>query len=680
MTTHRVARIAGLLITAACSLLPALATEPAGAGANWAHVGGGSGESGFSRLDQISAANVGRLGLTWYVDLPGEVSLEATPLAVNGLLYFTGGYGTVYAVDGVSGRSLWRFDPQTWKYDPAKLHYMLAVNRGVAYAGGRVFSAALDGRLFALDAGTGKLLWSVQTLDPKSVQDITGAPCAFDGKVIIGNTGADAGARGYVTAYDAATGREVWRFYVVPGTASENRGDPAMERAAATWTGSYWKTGTGGAVWDSMTFDREFNRIYLGTGNPGPLDPMLRSPGGGDNLYTDSIVALNAHTGKLEWAYQVNPRDEWDYDATQSIILADLLIQGKRRPVLLQAPKNGFFYVLDRRTGKLISAGKIGKVTWAERVNPASGRPIEAQGSRYDTSGEATVWPSPIGAHSWQAMSFSPETGFAYIPYMQLGARFTAGKPVRGSTRFRPISMSLLADGPGDGKGALLAWDPVHQRAAWRVPRESIWNGGTLATAGNLVFQGTEEGMLFAYDASTGRRLWSFSAGLGIIAAPMSYAAGGSQYVSVLVGYGGSTWSVGRFTSVRWRFAAPRRLLTFKLGGRAQLPPSAAPDRALDDPSYRLDPRSVAAGRALYGACAICHGSDLGSSGAPAPDLRASRVALDPDSLWRVVHGGALLPGGMPRFETLTREQVMDIYAYIRAGAREYVRTQTERR
>jgi quinohemoprotein ethanol dehydrogenase len=684
VTIQRAARVAVLLITAACSLSPSLAAEePAGAGADWAHVGGGSEESGFSRLDRINIANIDRLGLAWYLDLPGEVSLEATPLAIGGVLYFTGSYGAVYAVDGVSGKALWRFDPQTWKYDPAKLHYMLAVNRGVAYADGRVFSAALDGRLFALDARTGKLLWSVQTVDPKSVQDITGAPCVFDGKVIIGNTGADYGARGYVTAYEAATGHEAWRFYIVPGAASDNRGDPAMERAAATWTGSYWKSGTGGGVWDSMAFDRRFDRIYLGTGNPGPLDPMLRSPGGGDNLYTDSIVALNAATGKLAWAYQVNPRDEWDYDATQSIVLADLLIHGRRRPVLMQAPKNGFFYVLDRRNGKLISAGKIGKVTWAERIDPGSGRPIEAQGSRYDAGGEATVWPSPIGAHSWQAMSFSPRTGLAYVPYMQLGARFSAGKPATSAGRSRPISMSLLANTPGDGKGALLAWDPVHQRVAWRVPRGSIWNGGTLATAGNLVFQGTEEGMLFAYDAATGRRLWGFSAGLGIIAAPMSYAAGGSQYVSVLVGYGGSTWSVSRFTSVRWKFGVPRRLLTFKLGGRAHLPLSPVTDRAveaLDDPSYRLDPASVAAGRALYGACAICHGLDLVSPGAPAPDLRASRVALDPDSLWRVVHGGALLPSGMPRFETLTREQVMDIYAYIRAEAREAARTQKGRR
>jgi quinohemoprotein ethanol dehydrogenase len=659
--------------------VPASASGGNAAGPDWPTVGGGADQAGYSRLDRISTATVSGLGLAWYLDLPGEVTLEATPLAIKGVLYFTGSYGAVYAVDGVSGKLLWRFDPQTWKYDPAKLHNTFAVNRGVAYSDGRVFSAALDGRLFALDARTGKLLWSVQTVDRNSPQDITGAPCAFDGKVIIGSAGADFGARGYVTAYDVATGREAWRFYVVPGTPAQNRGDPAMERAAATWTGDYWKTGTGGAVWDSIAFDPEFNRIYLGTGNPGPYDPKLRSPGGGDNLYTDSIVALDAASGKLTWAYQVNPRDEWDYDSTETMILADLVIHGSRRPVLMQAPKNGFFYVLDRRTGKLISAGKIGKVTWAERISLATGRPVDARGGRYDETGEATVWPSPVGAHSWQAMSFSPETRLAYIPYMQLGARFVA-RPVPGAAYFGGVSMFLVAKGPDDGKGALLAWDPVRQRTAWSVPRKTVWNGGTLATAGDIVFQGTAEGWLYAYDATTGRQLWKFNAGLGIIAAPISYAAGGRQYVSVLVGYGGSAAIASQFMNVGWKFGAPRRLLTFELGGGAQLPPSPAPDmtvNALDKPSYRLDPQKVAAGRALFGACAICHGRELESAGAPAPDLRASRVALNPDSLWAVVHGGALLAGGMPRFEILTRAQVMDIYAYIRAGARDVIAAQS---
>lgn len=667
------AALAALMALSPAPAVAAGSASTAAAGANWLTVGGAADESGYSHLEQINASNVRGLGLAWSRDLPGEVTLEATPLAVNGVLYFTGSYGAVYAVAGTSGRLLWRFDPQTWKHDPAKLHDTFAVNRGVAYSDGRVFSAALDGRLFALNAGTGKLLWSVQTLDPASMQTITGAPCAFDGKVIIGSAGADFGARGYVTAYDAATGGEKWRFYTVPGTPAQNRGHPAMERAAATWTGRYWKTGTGGEVWDSMTFDQRLNRIYLGTGNPGPYDPQLRSPGGGDNLYTDSIVALDADTGKLVWAYQVNPRDEWDYDATQTMILADLVIDGRGRPVLMQAPKNGFLYVIDRRTGKLISAGKIGRVTWATRIDITTGRPVEVKGARYDASGEATVWPSPVGAHSWQPMSFSPETHLVYIPYMQLGASFIAGKPVPGAAYFGGVSMSLLARGAGDGRGALLAWDPLQQRAAWKVPLPTIWNGGTLVTAGDLVFQGTADGFLSAYDAATGRRLWRFAAGLGIIAAPMTYSAGGTQFVSVLVGYGGSAGIASQFMNVGWKFDQPRRLLTFELGGRGRLPASAPADesvKTLDDPSYRLDARQVAAGRALYAACAICHGRELVSAGGPAPDLRASRIASSPESLWTVLHDGALLPKGMPRFETLTRAQVMQIYSYIRAGAR----------
>ena len=315
------------LALGACLALAAHGGEAAGsaggmgAGANWTSHGGGSDESDFSRLEQITTSNVPQLGLAWWLDLPGEASLEATPLAVDGLLYFTGSYGTVYAVDGSTGKLLWKHDPEIWKHS-IKMLFGLAANRGVAYAEGRIFSAAQDGRLYALDAKTGELVWTVDTTTPDSMQTITGAPRAFNGKVIIGNAGADLGRRGYVTAYEAATGKQAWRFYVTPGSAQENRGDPAMERAAVTWNGEYWKSGTGGAVWDSITFDAELNRIYIGTGNAGPYDPEARSPGGGDNLYTASIVALDADTGKYVWHYQVNPRDSWDYDATQQMTLA----------------------------------------------------------------------------------------------------------------------------------------------------------------------------------------------------------------------------------------------------------------------------------------------------------------------------------------------------------------------
>lgn len=672
--------IRGSLTLLCCLLGLATLNTPAtgatvDAGSNWPSHGGDSDETDFSRLDQINASNFSRLGLAWSLDLPGEVTLEATPLAVDGVLYFTGTYGAVYAVNGATGKILWKYDPQTWKHNPFKMDFTFAANRGVAYAGGRIFAAALDGRLSALDAKTGKIIWTVETTAPQSMQTVTGAPRTFNGKVIIGNAGADFGARGYVTAYDQASGRQLWRFYVAPGSPQENKGDPAMERAAATWGGEYWKNGTGGAVWDGITFDAELNRIYIGTGNASPYDPKLRAPTAAyDNLYTCAIVALDADTGKFIWDYQVVPRDSWDYDSTQQMTIADLVIDGKKRQVLMQAPKDGFFYVIDRTTGKLVSADKIGKVTWADHIDLATGRPVETKDIHYET-GNVTIWPGPMGAHSWMSMAFDPKTGFVYIPTMQAGVHFWRGRLESGAVNVGGLNLKDVETDPQDGKGALIAYDPVHQKVVWRAQHDAIWNGGALATAGDLVFQGTADGYLYGYDAATGRQLWKFNAGLGINAAPISYAVDGKQYVSVLVGYGGSSAVWGTLMNVGWKFGAqPRRLLTFALDGTATLPPSPPPDfsvHAVDDPSFKPDPKDVAIGHATFIACAPCHGRDLVSTGAPGPDLRESRIALDPNALWTIVHDGALIEHGMPRFATLTHEQVMQIYAYIRATARQ---------
>jgi quinohemoprotein ethanol dehydrogenase len=667
---------ASLAFAGLLGLLPgaAIAGEPVGAAANWAFHGGDVNESGYSTLDAINTANAGKLGLAWSLDLPGEASLEATPLAVDGVLYFTGSYASVYAVDAASGKIIWKYDPETWKVHPNKMLFGFGANRGVAYADGRIFSAALDGRLFALDAKTGAVIWTAETTDPKSGQTVTGAPRTFKGKVIIGNAGADFGQRGYVTAYEAATGQQAWRFYAVPGAPEENKGDPVMERAAATWNGEYWKHGTGGGVWDSITFDPELNRIYLGTGNAGPYDPEKRSPGGGDNLYTASIVALDADTGKYAWHYQINPRDSWDYDCTQRMTMAELTIGGKPRKVLMQAPKNGFFYVIDRETGKPISAEKFGKATWASKIDLSTGRPVEAKDIRYE-KGDVTIWPSPTGAHSWQDMSFSPKTGLVYIPYMQLGVHFSKGPPPeRGAVSVGGLNVQDYEADKLDDKGALLAWDPVHQKQAWKAQHDVIWNGGTLATAGNVVFQGTGEGWFSAYDAVTGKRLWKFNAGLGIVAAPIAYSVGGKEQVSVLVGYGGQSAAWGSTMNVGWKFGVqPRRLLTFSLDGTAALPPTPPPEKsvkAVDDPSIQIKPEDVAAGHAMFLACGACHGRDLVSTGAPAPDLRESQIALNPDSFYSVVHDGTLIQRGMPQFP-MSRETVMKLFAYIRAGARE---------
>jgi quinohemoprotein ethanol dehydrogenase len=666
--------VVGLWVVLQAAFMSASAEPDAGGGhsVSWPDHGGTSDETAYSPLREINDANVQRLGLAWFLDLPDEQILQATPLGIDGVLYFTGSHSTVYAVDGSSGNLLWKYDPQVWKVGPQKMRFALAVNRGVAYADGRVFVGTLDGRLIALDAKTGKLRWSVETTTRESLQTITGAPRVFNGKVIIGNGGADFKARGYITAYDQTNGKQIWRFYAAPGSPDENRGDPAMERAAATWSGEFWKTGTGGGPWDSITFDRELNRIYIGTGNASPYDPEERSPGAGDNLYTASIVALDSNTGRYLWHYQVNPRDSWDFDATQQLVLANLRIRDQHRQVLMQAPKNGFLYVLDRATGKLISAGKIGKATWADHIDLATGRAVEAKNIRYQ-DGEVTIWPSPVGAHSWHTMSFSPKTHLLYIPYMQIGTRYAKRAAENGS--LGGLSMALVKNDPQDGRGALLAYDPVQQKMRWQVQHSSLWNGGTMATAGGLVFQGAADGFFSAYDALTGKALWHFNAGLGIIAAPIAYAIGGREYVSVLVGYGASN-TLGDIMNVGWKYGAqPRRLLTFCLDGNTALPPSSPPDTAVypvDNASVKIDATDVISGQVLFaGNCAGCHGANVISAGAPAPDLRESPVAVDRNSLWSVVHDGTLLKRGMPRFDTVDEAQVGQIQAYILSRARE---------
>jgi len=659
-----------------------LAPATAGTSANWPNTGGSVDESGFSRLDQIGTATIGRLGLVSFFTLDNEVTLEATPVAVNGVVYFTGSSGSVYAVDAVSGKQLWKWDPEIWKASPLKQLMNFGANRGVVYADGRIFAGVLDGRLVALDAATGRLLWSTLTIDPTDGATVNGAPRVFDGKVIIGNGGADGPhpVRGDVTAYDQKTGKQVWRFFVTPGSPAQNKGDPAMEAAAKTWTGEYWKVGGGGGtVWNGITFDPELNRIYIGTGNGGPWNPAKRSPQGGDNLYLTSVVALDAGTGKYLWHYQYNQRDAWDYKATANIIDATITIDGKPRKVLMQSPTNGFFYVIDRETGKLISAEKTGKVTWADHIDLNTGRPVEAPNIRYET-GETIMYPSMIGTHNWQAMSFNPKTGLVYIPYMQLGAVYTT-KTKPGDFVFGGMTAYGKKMSPEDGHGALLAWDPVAQKPRWRVPIDTIWNGGTLTTGGNLVFQGTADGWFSAYDATSGKRLWHFYAGLGIVGAPMSYSIGGKQYVSVLVGYGGTTAAMSDIMNVGWKYGAqPRRLLTFALDGHTALPPSPPPDmmvHAVDDPALKLDETAVATGQAMSVACMACHGPGFRAAGSPAPDLRESQLALDEDNFYAVVHDGALVQRGMPNFGVvgMQRPQIHALWMYLRATAREALGT-----
>ncbi len=651
-----------------------------GAGDDWSTVGGGADEAAYSRLTEIDAASIGKLGLAWSLDLPGEVTLEATPLAVGGVLYFTGSYAAVYAVDGASGRLLWKYDPQTWKHDPDKMHFSFGANRGAAYENGKVFAVALDGRLFALDAKTGKELWVTETI-PKGLGMIsTGAPRVMNGKVIIGNGGADFGARGYVSAYDTNTGKQLWQFYLTPGSPEQNAGNPAMEAAAKTWGPDFWKrTGGGGTAWNGMTYDAETNHIYIGAGNAGPYDPVLRDPGStGDNLYTSSIVALDADTGKYVWHYQETPRDSWDYKATPNMVMATLNLDGKPVKVLMHAPTNGFFYVLDRATGKPISAKAATVVTWAKGIDLKTGRPIEEPGIRYDQGG-ITVWPGAVGGHNWQPMSYNPRLGLVYVPMQQIGLKISRGKQSNNAFNVMGLMVEPVIEKEGDGKGSLVAWDPVAQREVWKVQHDHLWNGGTLATAGGLVFQGTADGWFKAWNGANGSELWKFNAGLGIVGAPISYRVGGKQYVSILVGYGGTTAAYGEFMNIGWKYGAqPRRLLTFAIGGTATIPASPPADRkvhALDDHALVLNEADVKAGWALSVQCAACHGVGMQSAGTPGPDLRESAIALQLDSLSSVLKQGLLLERGMPRFQNLTDEQIRQLHAYIRARAREALGT-----
>lgn len=653
-------------------ITPAFAGSQPMEGTNWESGGRDNTEQHFSPLSQINGETIGKLGLLWSLDLPGEHSLEATPLAVDGVLYFSGQTATVYAVDARSGSLLWRWDPEEWKRFPKRLRLLFSANRGVAYRNGKVYVGTFNGELVALDAHTGRKIWSVQTFDVDSHKYSAGAPRIVGHNVLIGNGGADYGERGFLSAYDAETGKLAWRFFAAPASPDENRGDAAMEMAAKTWSGQYWKTGTGGTMWDGFTYDPELNRLYVGTGNSGPYNPAVRSPGNGDNLFLTSIVALNATTGKYVWHYQVNPREAWDYKATANIILATMEIGDRATKVLLQLPTNGFFYVINRETGKLISAQPVGKVTWASSVDLRTGRPVEREGIRYE-SGTTTIWPGPWGAHNWQPMAYSPLTQLAYIPFMQVGARWSvAPGAALGGTVFAPI----VAE-PDDAKGKLVAWDPARQSVRWSVPRATMWNGGVLATAGNLVFQGTEEGFLEAYDDATGRSTWSFDCKLGIIGAPISYSVDGKQLVSILVGYGGASALQSTFNRSGWKYnAQPRRLLTFALGGPAKLPATQARDFTVsirDDPSLLIDEAQAAHGAILYGAngCGLCHGDAAISAGVPAPDLRESATALKLESFSSLLYSGALAAEGMPQFEDLSPSDTKSIHMYLRARARE---------
>ena len=655
---------------------------------NWLSHGSNYSEQRFSPLDRIDTANVGRLGLAWFFDFPTDRGMEATPIVVDGRLYVTGTWSMVYAFDAKSGALLWHHDPgvpRQWA-----VHLCCdAVNRGVAAWGGKVFVGTLDGRLQALDATDGKVLWSVQTTPRDKPYSITGAPRVVKGLVIIGNGGSELGVRGYVSAYDAETGDMKWRFYTVPGDPAQPFESPALERAAATWSGGeWWKIGGGGTVWDSMAYDPELELLYVGVGNGSPWNQQYRSPGGGDNLYLSSIVALDPDTGAYVWHYQTTPGDTWDYTATQHLVLAELPIGGTPRKVIMQAPKNGFFYVLDRATGEFLSGDAYAYQTWAEGID-ANGRPVPNAQARY-VGKEALVFPSPHGAHNWHPMSFSPRTGLVYIPVQEIPFVYKhddkfAFEPGLWNTGVDVEAAGLPEDPAAAAEvlklvqGHLVAWDPVARKEAWRVEQGAPFNGGVLSTAGELVFQGSARGEFVAYRADTGERLWAAPVQTGVVAAPMTYAVEGEQYVAVVVGWGGGLPLAGGRVAQMAGSVNRSRLLVYALDGRQQLPEPVAVTRALAPPPLSATPEQVARGKTLYAArCFACHG-DGAVGGGVVPDLRYASAATHAE-FDAIVRGGLRHQKGMVGFaQVFGREDVEAIHAYVIKRAHDLLAEQAAR-
>jgi quinohemoprotein ethanol dehydrogenase len=681
--------VASLVLLAACNMVSdgskdASATAPSSAhsllvdgndGDDWPAYGGLYNEQHFSALGQINTGNVSQLGLAWSADLPATSNPMTAPIEVDGVIYLSYGYSVVHAFDAVTGALLWRHDPHAPEASGVRLKNGWGI-RGIAYWDGAVFTGTQDGRLIALDALTGKKLWSQQTLEPGSSAYITGAPRVFNGKVIIGFGGADVGAnRGYVSAYDAKTGDLAWRFYTVPGNPAKGFENDAMAKAARTWTGEWWRGGGGGTVWNAITYDPELDRIYLGTGNGNPWNQKARSPGGGDNLFLCSIIALDAKTGRYLWHYQTNPAETWDYNSSMDMTLADLKIDGQPRKVILHAPKNGFLYVIDRADGRLISAEPIvPNINWATHIDLATGRPAAIDAARYP-GGRAEVYPSILGAHNWPAQSFNPQLGLIFIPTLDMPISYDDRGLEPAAWRASVVGRRdpAVRLGPADmskAQGAgLLAWDPVKKRRVWYNPSPGMMSPATLATAGGLVFQGRLDGHLAAYRATDGAELWRFDALNAVAAQPISYAVGGKQYVAVVAGFGGAAG--GMNAQFGWDYRQQlRRLLVFQLGGTGSLSGKRpSPVRPLATPHLDIDPAAAARGGTLFNsACNVCHGPGAVAGGS-APDLRAASSPTDAQVFRRIVRDGTLVPAGMPQFGELSETEVEDLRHYIRSRA-----------
>ena len=658
---------------------------------NWLSHGRTYKEQRYSPLSQITTENIEGLGLDWFFDLDTQRGQEATPIVVDGKMYVSTAWSMVKALDAKTGELLWEYDPEVdraWGVNAC----CDVVNRGVGFWDDQIFIGTLDGYLIALDAETGAENWKILTIDKSKPYTITGAPRIVNGKVIIGNGGAEFGVRGYVSAYDVENGDMVWRFHTVPGNPADGFESDAMKAAAETWTGEWWALGGGGTVWDSMAYDPELDLLYIGVGNGSPWNQSIRSPEGGDNLFLSSIVALRPDTGEYVWHFQTTPGDTWDFTATQQMTLAEIEIRGVMRKVLMQAPKNGFFYVLDRATGEFISGEAFSPMNWATGLDE-TGRPIENPEARYGTTGGVFVAsPGPSGAHNWHSMSYSPDTGLVYIPTQEVVFPMIPdpdAKPLKQAWNLglKPIDFPLptktedLEAINTTMKGYLLAWDPITQQEAWRHNHVGISNGGALSTAGNLVFQGTAKGQFNAFNAADGTLKWSFPTDTGIIAAPVSYEIDREQYIAIVVGWGGVfSLASGDLTKVFADVRNNSRVLVFKLGRDLKLPPSEAyQEYAVQPPEKFGRSEDVAAGKTLcLQYCFASHGAQA-IGGGLVQDIRYGGVLPDAELWNEVVLDGLLSDRGMASFGSiLSPEQAAEIRAYVVEESHTYAKAKAE--
>jgi quinohemoprotein ethanol dehydrogenase len=668
---------------------------------NWMSLGRNFQQQHHSPLNQINATNVDSIGLAWEYKTftsRGKVNrgLEATPIVVDGVMYTSGAWSIVMAIDAKTGQQIWRYDPQV-EGSYARKACCDVVNRGVQVWEGKVYAGTLDGFLVCLDASTGKELWKVNTLaDRNAFYTITGAPQIAGGKVIIGNAGAEFGVRGYISAYDARTGKYAWRFYTVPGDPAKAPEHPEMEVAGKTWDPkSDWEAGGGGTVWGQMAYDPELNLLYVGTGNATPYPIWYRSPSGGDNLYLASILAINPDNGKLQWHYQTTPGEMWDFTATMNIILADLKIKGETRKVLMQAPKNGFFYVLDRTNGQLISAKPFVPVNWADSVDLSTGRPVVNKKNSWYKDSAKYIFPGPAGGHSWPAMSYHPGNGIVYIPTIDMPFVYENEKnyqfrPGRDNMFARQISTPLPPAYAHYGKGwpepeyeVLKAWDPVQQKEIWRLPFPGTQNGGVLSTDGDLIFQGTSTGYLLVVQATTGKLLKKIYTGTGIQAAPMSYQIDGEQYVAVMAGYGGAVLFFPGEQDAVSKFRNEGRILAFKLGGKeVPMPPAQFKNDSVGaPPAIALNAQKIERGKLLYPSlCGICHLSFGSNHFSELPDL--SNMSTTTHEWFNdILLKGKLSYYGMADFsDILSKEDVESLHHFLISVQKERYRKQNKKK